>query len=464
MRFTRSMAVLLPLVVACSAAEGVSADPPEESSSAVGSTEVVPVGTRYGTRSVDYAGCGADRGSSRVFAPGLAGDASAATYTFRRTERAVKLGPYGASYAIQIFDGASPVWNLGKEAGAPSPLVRLVTSDAASGGKNLDTCVFDGTSALIFAYGRGVPKGGDSLENLDERLLDALVRWNAVPTLPRGDGTPDKLKSAPGYFQIVHDDASADPSSASHSTSAIREMASDLELAFRAGVRDVEVVSHGEGMITAHLGYALFVERLSSDRRAAFETRANALGLAGVPKADDPEAVAKLETLLRGERPLALHFYHLQASPTATTTTVPDDDGFYGDFVPVTAERGKPVTDPPGGAPRADVDTYLRSVFPWVAPSFRFYYNTGDASTAGVSAPAGISRSTPWVRSVRPVAEATTGFVVGHFLCERDGIADLNDADTECRVGSGGGTEHDPRYALTAFSNPIRSLTWKRVE
>jgi len=189
--------------------------------------------------------------------------------------------------------------------------------------------------------------------------------------------------------------------------------------------------------------------------------RATSRGVGPLPAIDDPDCVPKLEALLRSEPPMTIAMFHLQAAPRSVSAIVADDDGFYGDFVPILEGKGKPT----GGAPLAhDYDTYLRGVFPYVLPSFRFFYNNGDTRTAGTASGAGITRSTTWVRDVRPASTTSSGLFVGHYLCDRDGVADLNEADTECRVGESSATEHDPRFALSALSNPLRTLVWKSVE
>jgi hypothetical protein len=325
-----------------------------------------------------------------------------------------------------IVDNISPIWRT-------LPVGKLP--------KRLESCNFSNPTALIWVAGVNNPGLGTSFTKTDSELLSSILAWNRNTELPKAVASKwhpeaaghEKLKDIPGYIQIVQNQNWAVQGIwGKHSEPDIQTMSNNIELAYKAGIETLEIVSHSNGMVTSQLGYALFVRRLKNDF-AGFEKYRLSLGRSKVMK---------------------VRFYHLQAAPAAVWSGNSNRDsfGFNSDFIPTAKKIGVMAW-------RWDWDfgSYFNDVQGHLEPEFRFYYNAGDfltyddaRYTLGANT-VGRRESLAWQRDIDTV-RVDKGFraPIIHFVCTETGY--------QC------GPSHDQRRSLWDFVNPMMPKTQKPAE
>jgi hypothetical protein len=313
-----------------------------------------------------------------------------------------------------------------------SPIFRQIPLDKYP--QKNDACRFERRTALIFAAGVSNFGLGATWKFTDEALLRNLSAWNRNHHLPAevksrfgnekaGHG---KLQDFPGYIQIVQNrNKKADGPEGIHSEPDIATMAKNLQLAFRAGVDHVEIVTHSNGMITAQLGYGLFVRDFKKNLSQWNGERSK------------KGAQVKMK----------VNFYHLQAAASqdwAGNTSL-DRFGFNTDFVPIARKVGYFSWQWDW-----DFHSYFGSVIRYLNPTFRYYYNRPDVFTwdnTGLN-PIGQRESLDWQHDFNN--NSPFGSRVKHFVCPQ--------------VSKGScGPGHSQLNALWEFSNPKMPKTSKPI-
>ena len=325
-----------------------------------------------------------------------------------------------------IVDNVSPVWR---------------TIPAGSLPAKTETCNFSSTTALIWTAGVNNPGLATTFTKTDSELVSSILAWNRNINYPKAIESKwhpevaghNKLKDIPGYIQIVQNQNWAVQGIwGKHSEPDIQTMSNNIELAYKAGIEDLEIVSHSNGMVTSQLGYALFVRRLRADV-PGFEKFRNQLGRS---------------------RKMNVRFYHLQAAPAEvwSANSKRDSFGFNTDFIPTSRMTGSFSWNWDW-----DFRSYFIDVNSHLAPEFRFYYNAGDfltyddaRYTLGANT-VGRRESLAWQRDIDTV-RVDKGFTtpIVHFVCIDSGY--------QC------GPAHDQRRTLWDFVNPVMPKTQRPAD
>ncbi len=327
-------------------------------------------------------------------------------------------GTFGAN-SRYIVDNISPIWR---------------TIPAGKLPKKTDSCNFSSNTALIWTAGVNNPGLGTTFTKTDSELLSSILAWNRNVSLPKAVASnwhPEiaghgKLTDVPGYIQIVQNQNWAVQGIwGRHSEPDIKTMSNNIELAYKAGIETLEIVSHSNGMVTSQLGYALFVRRLKAD-------------------------LVRFEKYRAGRnKMMKVRFFHLQAAPAEiwTSNSSRDSFGFNSDFIPTAKMTGMWAWNWTW-----DFGSYFNDVSGHLDPEIRYYYNGGDfltyddaRYTLGANT-VGRRESMSWQRGIDTV-RVDKGFrsPIVHFVC--------TDSGYQC------GPSHDQRRTLWDFVNPVMPKT-----
>lgn len=422
-----------------------------------------------------FGGCGHERGRVRIFDTTPNDEAIPVTWYDDRVWRsyARPAGPEGCqsdetrdsaagtcwrTYGIQFYPSSPIAAGNRLPVVHASPILRVLPK--ASYPNRAEWCRFDVDTALIWVGGVNNRGLGLTWGLTDNSLLASILAWNRNSMLPAAASSDPaghgKLKESPGYIQIVqNDNAPSGGITGDHSEVAIKTMTANLELAFRAGLSHVEVVTHSNGVVTAQLGFALFTQMLDPGRWNADDW---------VGSTFSPEAVAeartKREALLaarravrRGTEPMQVNFYHLQAAPSQRWDhQALDRFGFFSDLLPTARWVQKTVLGVSYWGWDWLTPNYFAGAAAFVKPEFRFYYNGADWMTYDYYWYSSVGRreSLPWQSEVRDHMQARLAPKVVHYHCA--------DAD----VGTCG-PGHEQAESLWYFTSPAMPTTRRPV-
>lgn len=332
-------------------------------------------------------------------------------------------------YGIQFF----PTVKAGQEnhflVANTSPIIRLIPRLSYPDGTKL--CTFQKDTALIWVAGVNNPSVGTTWENTDIELLSALMAWNRNTDAPvlGGSRANAKLTSAPGYLQIVDNHGNAASGLfGGHDSLSIRRLANNMQLAFRAGINQIEVVSHSNGAITTQMGVQLFLNELSSSEAAWKSDRKKSVGAKDV---------------------MRVRIFHLQAAPTQKwSLTTLDDFNSNSDFFKNAVWVRRVKLGVPYWGWDWDFAVYDKAQ-KFLDLQVRIFYNSPDFWTFPMINPAGRPISIAWHKEV--IAEGLSRGVkttVQHYKC------DASSALSAC------GPEHSQRTSLWAFSDLSEVMPW----
>lgn len=450
-------------------------------------TEVKDLGDTYGwfyygsdvqnglpmddARPQSFQGCGHEQGRVRLFDTTSNEDAIPFGWYDDRVWRsyARPVGPDGCNrgetrdpnaktcwraYGLQFYP-SSPIeqGNRLRVTGS-SPIMRVLPKDTYPSRENW--CRFDVDTALIWVAGVSNRGLGLTWSLTDNQLLASIIAWNRNQSFPAAAGNDPgghgKLTGLPGYIQLVqNDNPPAGGITGDHSEIAIKTMRANLEVAFRAGLKHVEVVSHSNGVVTSQLGFALFLQSLDP-------ARWNEDDWVGSPFTSTTviEARRRLESMLadrrsagRDQQPMAINFYHLQAAPSQRWDHQKlDAFGFFSDMLPTAKWAWKSFLGVGYWGWDWLQPNYYAAVSSYVRPQFRFYYNAADWMTYDYYRYSSVGRreSMPWQSEVVDHMHADQAPKVVHYHCA--------DADV-ATCGPG----HEQAESLWYFSSPAMPAT-----
>lgn len=359
------------------------------------------------------------------------------------------------SYGLQFYP-SSPVEtdNRVRVAGA-SPIIRALPRD---GYPEPDKwCRFDGDTALIWVAGVNNRGLGLTWSLTDNDLIANILAWNRNANFPdqvRGGDGPGhgKLTAPPAYIQIVqNDNAPSGGVVGNHSDVAIRTLAANLELAYRAGVKHLEIVTHSNGVVTAQLAYGLFSQSFA-------RSRWNADDWVGSPWQGDATlqgATAKLAAMRRDRaasgapEPMTLNFYHLQAAASQRWgSAVLDGFGFYSDLLPTARWVEKQVAGLRYWGWEWLSPDFHQASAAYLRPEFRFYYNAPDWMTFDYYRYSSVGRreSRPWQSETQTRMQNGGRPTTVHYVCASAAVG-------VC------GPNHEQGESLWYFSSPAMPAT-----
>jgi hypothetical protein len=292
-----------------------------------------------------------------------------------------------------------------------------------------DSCRFDQSSALIFVAGILNPFLGESWQTTDGELLASILAWNRSQTDADANLQVPfrrKLRNLPGYIQIVGNaNGTLGGIWGSHEENAIMTLVRNIELAYKAGVRNLEIVTHSNGMITSHVALTEIAKLLKSAGPAWKKAR---------------DEVTKEK--------MAISLFHLQAAPSQKwAMSELDSFGNNSDFLPNAKWVKRTSLGIPYWGWEWDFSAYT-TLERYSTLSIDFFYNAPDQWTFPWTTSVGRYVSWKWHKEV-----AEEGYAAGirtpivHHIC---GVS-KNDV---C------GPEHVTREALWNFANPgLRNQT-----
>ena len=318
-------------------------------------------------------------------------------------------------------------------------------------------------TAMMFVYGVGSLGYGETLEMLDYSMLKALINFQVTPLTPppSGDGKIGKL---PAYVQFVaNKNSPSDGPFGKHDEDAATRVAYNLDMAYRSGIEEFDILTHSNGMVSSQIGYAYYAYHFMRDEAQREERCIDRAKSVGITLNPDQECHAQV-------KPLKLKFYHFQAAPDEIWTVgkkPPYPPGFYTDFVPVFEQTTKGSTTSVLTYPSNDFRTYfynLRNHLNW---GFRYYYNNGDFLTYPPSSGAGallftpidffkgkggfssvgINESINWVQFGLQLEKmlGQQRFQIGHYYCDEDSVS-----TKKC------GKKHSAYHSIMDASHPTR--------
>ena len=169
-------------------------------------------------------------------------------------------------YGLQFFPSAANGSSNHYIVNDPSPIIRMIPRKVYP--SRADSCKFDNDTALIWVSGVTNWHLSDSWRTTTNSLLGAISAWNRNSQYPYTTNSSDppghdKLKGTPGYIQIVYNfNSPTQGAQGAHDERAIERLVDNLEMAYRSGIRHLEVVSHSNGMITTQVALRVFTNRL----------------------------------------------------------------------------------------------------------------------------------------------------------------------------------------------------------
>ena len=307
-----------------------------------------------------------------------------------------------------------------------TPMMRVLPKESFPGAN--DRCRFDVDSALIFVAGVNNPYLGETWNTTDGELLASMLAWNRNKDQPFGNFGErpghDKLKQIPGYIQIVGNKNTATGGVlGTHDDQAITRLKSNIEMAYRSGVKNLELVSHSNGMITTHGGLTQF-GRVSQAILSQWQKER---------EANNP-----------GVGKMIINAYHLQAAPSQKwSVRALDKFGERSDYLPNAKVAKRTVGGVTYDGWEWDFSVYnrLESV---ADLTIRYYYNAVDGYTyPSLTTTVGRKSSLSWHNEVRDEGHrGKVRTVIKHYGCpSRD--------ESIC------GPDHQQRLVLWDFTNPV---------
>lgn len=353
------------------------------------------------------------------------------------------------SYGVQFFP-SSPIANGNRlQVVGTSPIMRVLPKDGYPVPNQW--CRFDGDAALIWVAGVSNRGLGLAWSLVDNQLLASIVAWNRNSDGPAAVDDADvaghgKLKTAPAYIQIVqNDNAPAGGIAGDHSVVAINTMAANLELAYRSGLKHVEVVTHSNGVVSSQLGFAMFTQVLAKSRWNEDDWLGTAWNNELLPALQ-----ARRDTWLRDRRAtgapdlMTVNFYHLQAAASERWANGKlDAFGFYSDMLPTARWVWKTGLGLSYWGWDWLSPSYYNDIASFVQPEFRFYYNAPDWMTYDYYRYSSVGRreSMPWQAETHDHLQVGAKPKVVHYIC-------TNAAPGVCGPG------HDQADSMWYFSSP----------
>ncbi len=324
-------------------------------------------------------------------------------------------------YVFQFFPVAQSANDNHYLVQGTSPIMRLFSLKDAPVAS--ESCKFSNDTGLIFVSGIKNPYLGESWFTTDAELLAALVAWNrSRPDLDQTLQIPfaGKLNNQPGFIQIVGNaNGTLGGIKGTHDEAAITTLARNLELAYKAGVRTLEVVTHSNGMITTQVALTEFSKQLKTQGKNWQKIRDK-----------------------RTQEKMAINLFHLQAAPSQKwAMTALDSFGNNSDFLP----NAKWVKKTSFGIPYwgwewdftayTELETYTKL-------NIEFFYNAPDHWTFPWATSVGRYISKKWHEEVAEQGyNAGIRTSINHHACtENDSVI--------C------GPEHNARESLWDFPNP----------
>ena len=286
-----------------------------------------------------------------------------------------------------------------------------------------ESCRFNNNTGLIFVSGIKNPYLGESWFTTDSELLATLVAWNrSRPDTVQALQFPfiNKLNSLPGYIQIVGNaNGTLGGIRGTHDEAAISTLTKNVELAYKAGVRNLEIVTHSNGMITSQIALTEFSKQLKTNGKKWRKIR-------------DKRTSDKMEITL----------FHLQAAPSQKwAMSALDSFGNNSDFLPNARWVRKTSFGVPYWGWEWDFTAYT-DLEVYTNLNIEFFYNAPDHWTYPWSTSVGRYISKKWHEEV---AEQGYGAgirtVINHHACSENNVAIC-------------GPEHAMKESLWEFPNP----------
>ncbi len=286
-----------------------------------------------------------------------------------------------------------------------------------------ESCKFTNDTGLIFVAGIKNPSLGESWFTTDAELLASVVAWNrSRPDLDQSLRFPftNKMNRLPGYIQMVGNaNGTIGGIRGTHDETAITTLSRNIELAYKAGVRQLEIVTHSNGMITTQIALTELSKQLKANGQKWKKIR-------------DKRTADKMDITL----------FHLQAAPSQKwAMTQLDSFGNNSDFLPNAKWVRKTSFGVPYWGWEWDFSAYT-DLEAYTTINIDFFYNAPDHWTFPWSTSVGRYISKKWHEEV-----AENGYgagirtVINHHACAENNV-DI------C------GPEHAARDSLWDFPNP----------
>jgi hypothetical protein len=286
-----------------------------------------------------------------------------------------------------------------------------------------ESCKFTNSTGLIFVSGIRNPFLGESWFTSDAELLASLIAWNrSRPDLHQNLRFPfmNKLNSLPGYIQMVGNaNGTLGGIRGTHDEAAITKLNRNIELAYKAGVRNLEIVTHSNGMITTQIALTEFSKQLKANGRNWQKIR-------------DKRTPDKMEITL----------FHLQSAPSQKwAMSALDSFGNNSDFLPNAKWVSKTSFGVPYWGWEWDFSAYTELEL-HIKLNIEFFYNAPDHWTYPWTTSVGRYISKKWHEEVADNGyRAGISTIINHHACSENNV-DI------C------GPEHAARESLWDFPNP----------